>query len=429
MSHRAAALLAWSVWAMCVVLLALTALLDYYYTPPFPNKGDSNVYQVFTVPSLVYVSVGAFVASRRPKNLVGWLLCLIGFVCVVQGFSGAYADYTLLADSVFSLPGGMIMACISQSLLALPILISLAALLILLFPDGSLPDRSVRAVPWIVVGGSAMSALWAVTAQRGFDRYSVPNPLHVGGVVGYIVRAFGVLGMAAFLVGMVIAIVVVFDRLGNAREAERQQLKWFAYAAGVLLVILFLAPIVGWYLPGWFSFPLGVAVFAALPMAVGIAVLRYRLYDIDRIINRTLVYGVLTALLAAGYFATIIALQGIGNLVFQVPFRAVLGQKSTLATIAATLAMAAIFNPLRHRIQSFIDRSFYRRKYDAAKTLEAFSAKLRNDSDLDALSEDLVGVVAETMQPAHVSLWLRPDPALKHKKTRAAIRESGRDEE
>src|SRR5215211_7274297 len=414
MSRRAAAWLAWSVWAMCVVLLALTALLDYYYTPPFPNMGNANVYQFFGVPLLVSASVGAFVASRRPKNLVGWLLCLIGFVCVVQSFGVAYADYTLLADPVFSLPGGLVMACFSQSQVVLPILLSLAALLILLFPDGSLPDRSVRAVPWLVVGGSAMSALWAVTAQRGFDRYSMPNPLHVGGVVGYIVKAFGVLGVAAaFLVGLVVAIVVVFDRFGNARGAERQQLKWFAYAAGVLLVILFLAPIVGWYLPGWMSFPIGIATLSAIPVAVGIAVLKYRLYDIDHIINRTLVYGALTALLAAGYFATIMALQGIGNLVFQVPFRALTGQNSAVATVAATLVMAALFNPLRRRIQSFIDRIFYRNKYDVAKTLEAFSMKLRDETDLKALSDDLVRVVRETMQPAHVSLWLRSETAQK----------------
>jgi hypothetical protein len=164
-------------------------------------------------------------------------------------------------------------------------------------------------------------------------------------------------------------------------------------------------------------------------VAVGIAILKYRLYDIDHIINRTLVYGALTALLAAGYVTTIMALQGIGNLVFQVPFRAVFGQTSALATIAATLAMAALFTPLRRRLQSFIDRRFYRSKYDARKTLEAFSSQLRNESDLDALSNDLVGVVRETMQPAHVSLWLHPDPALKDKQKRAAILESGRDEE
>jgi len=367
----------------------------------------------------VYASVGAFVASRRPKNLVGWLLCLIGFVCVVQGFGVAYADYTLLADPVFSLPGGLVMACFSQSLVALPILISLAALLILLFPDGSLPDRSVRAVPWIVVGGSAMSALWAVTAERGFDRYSVRNPLHVGGVVGYIMKTFAGLGVGACLVGMLVAIVVVFDRLGNARGAERQQLKWFAYAAGVLLVIVFLAPIVVWYLPGWMSFPIGIAALSAIPVAVGIAVLKYRLYDIDHIINRTLVYGLLTAILVGVYLGSVTATQAL--------FRTLTGHERLpqLVVVASTLVIAALFAPLRRRIQSFIDRSFYRNKYDAAKTLEAFSMKLRDETDLNALSDDLVGVVRETMQPAHVSLWLHPDSALKDKKKRAVIRESG----
>jgi hypothetical protein len=155
----------------------------------------------------------------------------------------------------------------------------------------------------------------------------------------------------------------------------------------------------------------GIAL--GIPVAIGIAILKYRLYNIDTLINRTLVYGALTALLAAGYFATIMALQGIGNLVFQVPFRALIGQESAIATVAATLAMAALFNPLRHRIQSFIDRRFYRRKYDARKTLENFSATLRNETDLEALSDDLVGTVAETMQPAHVSLWVRPETAQK----------------
>ena len=207
---------------------------------------------------------------------------------------------------------------------------------------------------------------------------------------------------------MVVAIITVFVRLGSAQGAERQQLKWFAYAAAVLLGLLFFAPLIAWGLPRWLGFPLGIAGLSAIPVAVGIAVLKYRLYDIDRIINRTLVYGALTALLALGYFGSIMALQGIGNLVFQVPFRAITGQETQLATVAATLAMAALFNPLRRRIQSFIDRRFYRRKYDARKTLEAFSAELRNETDLDALSGDLVGVVRETMQPAHVSLWLHP---------------------
>jgi hypothetical protein len=423
MSHRAAALLAWSVWAMCVVLLALTALLDYYYTPPFPNKGNPNVYQFFGVPLLVYASVGAFVASRRPTNLVGWLLCVIGFLCVVQGFGVAYADYALLADPAFSLPGGVYMACISQSLVALATLIPAVTLLILLFPDGRLPDRSLRAVPWVVVVGSATSALWAVTSERVFHRYSVHNPLWLGGALGDVVDVFGRLSAAAFLVTLVVAVITVFVRLGSARGAERQQLKWVAYAAAVLLGIVFISPGIVWFLPGWLSFPLGVAVFAAIPVAVGIAVLKYRLYDIDRIINRTLVYGSLTVTLAAVYLGSIVVLH---TLQYRLSvFLTGQAEQSQLVIVVSTLVIAALFTPLRRRIQSFIDRRFYRSKYDARKTLEAFSAKLRDETDLDALSDDLIGVVRETMQPAHVSLWLHSDPALKDKMKRAAIRESG----
>ena len=369
------------------------------------------------MPLVVYAIVGALVASRRPRNLVGWLLCVIGLVFAVLGFSVAYADYVLLAHPDTSLPGGAYMACISQSLVVLPTLIPAATLLILLFPDGRLPDRSLRAVPWVVVGGGATCLLWALTAETVYGRYSLRNPLHLGGPLGVAVDGFGRLGAAAFLICLVVAIITVFVRLGSAQGVERQQLKWFAYAAAVLLGLLFFAPWIAWILPGWLSFPLGIAGLSAIPVAVGIAVLKYRLYDIDRIINRTLVYGALTALLAVGYFGSIMVLQGIGNLVFQVPFRAFLGQESALATVAATLAMAALFNPLRRRIQSFIDRRFYRRKYDARKTLEAFSAQLRDETDLDALSGDLVGVVRETMQPQHVSLWLRPESAPKGKHT------------
>jgi hypothetical protein len=149
----------------------------------------------------------------------------------------------------------------------------------------------------------------------------------------------------------------------------------------------------------------------SVPIAVGIAILRHHLYDIDILINRTLVYGTLTATLVALYFGGIVLLQGIGSMVLQGPFHALTGQETQLTTVAATLAIAALFNPLRRRIQAFIDRRFYRRKYDAAKTLEAFSAKLKDETDLEALNAELVGVVRETVQPAHLSLWLRPDTA------------------
>jgi hypothetical protein len=194
-----------------------------------------------------------------------------------------------------------------------------------------------------------------------------------------------------------------FVRLQNARGDERQQLKWFAYAAAVLLGAIALGPVAEQIAGPWVVFVLLIIGLSAIPVAIGVAILRYRLYDIDVLINRTLVYGVLTATLALIYFGGVTTTQAI--------FRALTGQEQQpqLAVVVSTLVIAALFNPLRRRIQGFIDRSFYRRKYDAVKTLEAFSAKLRDETHLDALRDDLVGVVRDTMQPAHVSLWLRPD--------------------
>ena len=185
-------------------------------------------------------------------------------------------------------------------------------------------------------------------------------------------------------------------RLRRAVGVERQQLKWFVYA--VALFALVFPPSIIVLGDG----RLIVFLLPLVPTAAGIAILRYRLFDIDVVINRTLVYGALTVMLAAAYFATVVASQYV--------FRALTGQESQLAIVASTLTIAALFVPLRRRVQGFVDRRFYRRKYDAAKTLEAFNARLREETDLDALSSDVVGVVRRTMQPAHVSLWLRPDP-------------------
>jgi hypothetical protein len=213
-------------------------------------------------------------------------------------------------------------------------------------------------------------------------------------------------------------------RFRRARGDGRQQIKWFASAAALTLVWIIVfgqASLRG--LPEVIVALSTLLVIPSIPIATGIAILKYRLYDIDVIINRTLVYGSLTVMLALIYFGVVATTQAI--------FGALTGQEEQpqLAVVVSTLVIAALFTPLRRRIQSFIDRRFYRRKYDTRKTLEAFSAKLRNETDLDALSDDLVGVVRETMQPAHASLWLHPDPALKDKKKRAALRESGRDEE
>jgi hypothetical protein len=234
-------------------------------------------------------------------------------------------------------------------------------------------------------------------------RYRIDNPIGIEGL-GSVedLPIFGVLN-GLLLVGVVGAAASVVVRFRSSRGVERQQMKRFVYTAALILL---LAPVEG-LLPDIVSNVLFGVVLIALPTAIGVAVLRHRLYDIDFVINRTLVYGALTTSLALVYFGGVATTQAI--------FRALTGQQEQpqLAIVVSTLVIAALFNPLRRRIQAFIDRRFYRSKYDAAKTLEAFSAKLRDETDLDALSDDLVGVVRETMQPAHISLWLRPDPASK----------------
>ena len=194
-------------------------------------------------------------------------------------------------------------------------------------------------------------------------------------------------------------------RLRQAGRVERQQIKWFAYATTVSIsgVILknTIYPALGGDWVRWVGFVLTTVGQIGRPFAMGIAILRYRLYGIDILINRTLVYGPLTAVLALVYVGGVVALQYV--------FRTLSGEESQLAVVASTLAIAALFIPLRRRIRSFIDRRFYRKKYDAARTLAAFSAKLRDETDLDALNDDLIEVVNQTMQPAHVTLWLRPE--------------------
>jgi hypothetical protein len=272
----------------------------------------------------------------------------------------------------------------------------------LLFPDGHLLSRRWLPVAVLMgigtLGVVVLGALADTLSVNEAPGYKIDNPIGIEGLA-YVedLPVFGVLGGLLFI-GVIGAVASVVVRFRRSRGAEREQMKWFVCAVVPMLVI----PI-GDYVPGIIGSVAFAGALIALPTAIGIAVLKYRLYDIDVVINRTLVYGSLTAMLVALYFGGIVVLQRV--------FVILTGQQSTLAVVASTLAIAALFVPLRRRIQSFIDRRFYRRKYDARKTLETFSLKLRDETDLEALNNDLVGVVRETMQPAHVSLWLRPDPA------------------
>jgi hypothetical protein len=209
-----------------------------------------------------------------------------------------------------------------------------------------------------------------------------------------------------FLIPFLASLVSLVVRFWRSRGEERQQMKWITYAAGAMFTMVLLVTVLDVLAPNSalakvMSLLTG-ATFAGIPVAVGTAIFKYRLYDIDVIINRTLVYGSLTGVLALVYFGGVTATQAV--------LQAFTGQEELpqLAIVASTLAIAALFSPLRRRVQSFIDRRFYRRKYDAAKTSKAFSVTLRDETDLETLNNDLVAVVRDTMQPAHVSLWLRP---------------------
>ena len=402
MSTRTAAWLAWSLWALTVTLTALSLLL-LVLNLSYPN---THIFDWWLGNALVVidVTVGAIVASHRPENPVGWLLCLLGVVISTDSFVAQYATYALVAQPN-SLPAGEAMVWIASWLL--PIMIGLQVFYLLLFPTGRLPSRRWRWLAWLtvafVVVGVVLSAFSPGALMGALG--PIRNPLGIEGFTNVYTRLL--YSISPLLFGA--AALSVFMRLRHAVRVERQQIKWLAYAAAAwALGIIFNVITLAIDTPLWFE-RAALAYFTvageAVPIAIGIAILRYRLYDIDLLINRTLVYGSLTTILVALYFGGIVLLQRV--------FVILTGEQSTLAVVASTLLIAALFNPLRRRIQSFIDRRFYRNKYDARKTLETFSSKLRDETDLSALSDDLVGVVTETMRPAHVSLWLRSDTSSK----------------
>jgi hypothetical protein len=399
MSTRTASKLAWGLCALSLALTGLSLLL-LILNLSHPNTHLYEPWLDNTLTAVFYPTVGALVASRRPENPVGWLLCLYGLAISISYSCAEYAIYALLAEPN-SLPAGEAMAWIVSWVL--PIIIGLSAFLYLLFPTGRLPSRRWRWVAWLtgtLVLAGVITSAFSSGALMGVLG-PIRNPLGVEGFTSIYKALLYIISTVAL--GAVV--LSVFMRLRRAIGVERQQIKWFAYAAAGSVIatgLAYLIPIVV-DTPLWFErmgFALNIAFILAIPIAIGIAILRYRLYDIDIIINRTLVYGSLTAMLVALYFVGIVVLQRV--------FVFLTSEQSTLAVVASTLLIAALFNPLRRRIQSFMDRRFYRRKYDATKALQGFSARLRDETDLDALSDNLVGV-RERMQPAPVSLWICPE--------------------
>jgi hypothetical protein len=394
MNGRTASLLMWSACAFSLALTALSVLLIVLLL-----RSDTPIYYYWLETSMVavgYSTVGAIVASRLPDSPIGWLFCAIGFSFAVVHFSVEYAAYALLAPSR-SLPAGEAFAWLTSWVWVGGL--GFVVFLDLLFPEGKLPSARWRWFARFTAIVLLPAAILAALSPGLILSSTLNNPLGVEGLpdaskeIEAFMYALVVVGASSMLA-----------RLRHAGTIERQQIKWFAYATVLVIsgVILknTLYPAVGIAWVWWVGLILTAVGVVSSPVAMGIAIFRYRLYQIDILINRTLVYGPLTALLVVLYFIGIVVLQSL--------FVVLIGEKSTLAVVASTLVIAALFNPFQRRIQRVVDRRFYRRKYDARKTLETFSAHLRNETDLETLSDDLVGVVSETMQPAHVSLWLHP---------------------
>src|SRR5215213_2634156 len=402
MSRRAAA---WVAWSMCALSLALTAssLMLLVLNMSHPDVPIHPYWTVDTLLAIGFAPVGAVIVPRiSSKNPIGWLFCVIGLLWAVMHFSAQYAIYTLLAVPS-SLPASQAAAWM-MCWVWVPAC-GLIVFLLLLFPDGRLPNRRWRWFAWFSLLLTVVGVISQALAPGSvYYLRAINNPLGVKGLPNVGEQVQTVMFTLIF-----VSAGSLFVRWLRASGVERQQLKWFTYSStlaisGVILTFT-ISDAIGALWLEWVGYVVLVVGFIGIPISMGIAILRYRLYDIDIIINRTLVYGLLTTTLVALYFGGIVVLQRV--------FVVLTGEKSTLAVVASTLLIAALFNPLRHRIQGFIDRRFYRKKYDARRTLEAFSAKLRDETDCDALGDDRVGVVAETMQPVHVSLWLRPDPAEK----------------
>ncbi len=392
MSGRKAGWSAGGIWALILLATVLTLLLATLNEPTSSLRNTAFISLVI----LAFSTVGSLVASRRPGNPIGWIFCVGAFCWILGELALEYAVYALITTPG-TLPAGVWVGWFGGWVRGVGWFL-IVLFLLLLFPTGRLPSPRWRPVLWADLAFVLLSTLGVLLLPASNDMRLafVRNPLGLElEVVDLLVEVM------YFALPLVLAVsgAAVIVRFRRSRGDERQQIKWFAYAVAVM-VFLFTS---------WLLFTLAGLVppdalmwtvpLLGLPVAVGIAILKYRLYDIDLVINRTLVYGSLTVALVLVYGGCVVSLQ--------YAFRTLTGQASQLAVVASTLAIAALFGPLRHRVQAFIDRRFYRRKYDAERVLADFSATLRDQTDLGKLDGDLISAVRETVQPEHASLWLR----------------------
>jgi hypothetical protein len=400
MSHRPV-WLAWSLYGLVTCLVIIAAGVDL-----LSQDHPTNVLQVASealislATPVAFATVAALILSRQPRHIIGWLLMVPVGAFFVGGPLESYVEHVAPSSPAPTVVPLLLMVWFSNwgwLLLIFPLLH-----IPLLFPDGRPPTPRWR---WVRVAAIAWATLFVLMVT--FSQQITTPDLVFDNPIGFLredtVELLAGVWIAGLLALVAMCAASLFIRYRRANDTERKQIKWLLYACGVFLVVFVSGTVggvagsssLGGYIYGVF-FGLSLVM---LPAAIGIAILRYRLYEIDIVINRTLVYGALTVTLALAYFGGVATIQAI--------FRVLTGQEQQpqLAIVVSTLVIAALFNSLRRRIQAFIDRRFYRRKYDARKTLEAFSAKLRDETDLEALNNELV--VRDMMQPTHVSLWLR----------------------
>jgi hypothetical protein len=396
MSERPLRILAWALAALAIIL-ALTGLAFAYL-----NDVTERVLQRYSMVDVVIAlstPLGALIASRRPHNPIGWLFCALGVDSGLTVFALEYGSYGLEANPG-AVPAAAFFYWVGSWVGVLGFLIGV--FLFLLFPNGQFVSRSWKGVAWVATGLTLVAAIAdALSPWSNNPSASLANPIEVE-TFPEVVAAAREIAFTGLILCLVLSAAALVLRLKDSRGHERQQLKWFTYAAIVAALVSIAAPLhpATWEI-------LAPVTYVLIPLATAIAVLKYRLYDIDVIIHRTLVYSALTAILAVVYFLLVVVLQFIFN---------PLSRQSELSVAGSTLAVAALFRPVRNRIQQFIDRSFYRAHYNAAQTIEAFSHRLTEKVDLETMTAELVGVVRRTLQPEHVSLWVRssspmPSPA------------------
>ena len=408
MKQRRASLLAWSLAGLSVILYAASVPL--YVGAHHIGLSATLAVSLGGALFLVFPLVGALVASRRPRNPLGWVLLADGLLWNLSTLLDYYSDFGVAR---FGSVPFVVWAATINNWLWVPAVGLLGTYAFLLFPDGRLPSRRWRSLAWLSGIMILLVSIQVGITPGNFEGLEgIRNPLGNLALPWMSFSPYFV--VPPFLLCMVASVLSLVLRFRRSIGEERQQIKWIAFAAsliGLLYVLAmigsFVYPQETWFAPGSPLWLLSLEYAALLsfplvPTAIGFAMLRYRLYDIDVVINRALVYGSLTVTLALVYLGGVASIQTV--------FRILTGQEQQpqLAVVISTLAIAALFNPLRKSIQAFIDRRFYRKKYDAAKTLAAFSARLRDEMDLESLEADLVSVVRETVSPYNISLWLKP---------------------